>query len=146
MTIDKPEHPPAIEPQAEPSKSPDPAGLTPQERHIIWLDRQETYLAWAGIFGAFTITLAFLIVSAWVISIGHEVGGTILGTVDLVALSTVFITRRAIQLGSKTPTTTSPPKARRTSRPRSDVPRPPDGQPEGALKQPPSDSPSTHSW
>jgi hypothetical protein len=60
----------------------------------MWLDRQEVYLAWVGMITAFTLALAFLGVSAWLISTGHEVSGTILGTVDLVALTTVFITRR----------------------------------------------------
>jgi hypothetical protein len=65
-----------------------------RERHIMWLDRQEVYLAWAGLISAFVLALSFLGVSAWLIFAGHEVSGTILGTVDLVALVTVFITGR----------------------------------------------------
>jgi K+ transporter len=39
----------------------------------MWLDRQEVYLAWVGMITAFTLALAFLGVSAWLISTGHEV-------------------------------------------------------------------------
>jgi uncharacterized membrane protein len=39
----------------------------------------------------FIIALAFLLVSAWLINGGHEVAGVILGSVDLVALVTVFV-------------------------------------------------------
>jgi hypothetical protein len=60
----------------------------------MWLDRQEAYLAWAGLTTAFILALSFLGVSAWLIYSGFGVGGTILGTVDLVALVTVFITGR----------------------------------------------------
>lgn len=60
----------------------------------MWLDRQEVYLAWAGIVSAFTLSLAFLVVSGWLIMAGHEVSGTVLGTIDLVSLATVFITQK----------------------------------------------------
>jgi hypothetical protein len=60
----------------------------------MWLDRQETYLAWAGLTAAFFIALAFLGVSAWIILSGNVVSGTVLGTVDIIGLVTVFITRQ----------------------------------------------------
>ncbi len=40
------------------------------------------------------VALAFLGVSGWLISDGHELAGSILGTVDLVALVTVFVIGR----------------------------------------------------
>lgn len=39
----------------------------------------------------FILALAFLIVSGALIALGHEVAGTVLGTVDLVALVSVFV-------------------------------------------------------
>jgi uncharacterized RDD family membrane protein YckC len=74
----------------------DPA-VPAAERHVMWLDRQEMYLAWAGLASAFTIALAFLGVSAWLIHSGDAISGTILGTVDIVGLVTVFITRQKRQ-------------------------------------------------
>lgn len=67
----------------------------------MWLDRQEVYLAWAGLISAFIIALSFLGVSAWLISTGNQISGAILGTVDLVALTTVFVTRRPASVGGK---------------------------------------------
>lgn len=42
----------------------------------------------------FVIALSFLGVSAWLILAGHEITGAVLGTVDLVALVTVFVVGR----------------------------------------------------
>ncbi len=67
----------------------------------MWLDRQEVYLAWAGLISAFIIALSFLGVSAWLISTGNQISGAILGTVDLVALTTVFVTRRPASVEGK---------------------------------------------
>lgn len=86
--------------------------VTAAEQHIMWLDRQETYLTWVGLAMAFTLALSFLGVSAWLIYSGHEVGGTILGTVDLVALVTVFITGRAIGRAEERASPTSKPEAK----------------------------------
>ncbi len=66
----------------------------------MWLDRQETYLAWAGLASALIIALAFLAISTWIILSGNPVPGTILGTVDIVGLVTVFISGKR-QLRSK---------------------------------------------
>lgn len=60
----------------------------------MWLDRQQAYLAWAGIVSAFLLSVAFLVVAGWLILGDHEVSGTILGTVDLVSLVAIFITRQ----------------------------------------------------
>lgn len=48
------------------------------ERHVMWLDRQETYLQWVGLFSALVIALAFLGASVWLISGGHESQGLFL--------------------------------------------------------------------
>ena len=72
----------AMEPQDNSAQSPAiPAERSlRREQHVIWLDRQETYLAWAGLISAFILALSFLGVSAWLIFAGHEVGGTVLGS------------------------------------------------------------------
>jgi hypothetical protein len=80
-------------PGANPEQAP-AADVTPQEAHIMMLDRHEVYLAWAGIISAFVLSLAFLGCSTWLIAQDHDMGGTILGTIDLVALVTVFVTRQ----------------------------------------------------
>jgi uncharacterized membrane protein len=46
---------------------------------------------------AFIIAIAVLLASFWLINQGHDTAGTILGSVDLVALVTVFITGKAQQ-------------------------------------------------
>lgn len=60
----------------------------------MWLDRQEVYLAWAGLLSALIIALSFLGVSAALVAAGHGLAGTVIGTVDLVALVAVFVTGR----------------------------------------------------
>jgi uncharacterized membrane protein len=47
----------------------------------------------AGVF----IAVLFLAVSAWLIFTGHDIAGTVLGSVDLVALVTVFVVGRDSQ-------------------------------------------------
>lgn len=59
-----------------------------------WQVRQQVFLQWTGLFLGFLTTLAFLGVSAWLIDGGASVAGTILGTIDLVALVTVFVIGR----------------------------------------------------
>lgn len=61
-----------------------------QEREMTFRHVQ-TYL---GLATGLLISFAFLGTSAWLIVTGHEVSGTVLGTVDLVALATVFVTGR----------------------------------------------------
>jgi uncharacterized membrane protein len=53
--------------------------------------------AWAGLVLGFIIAVLFLIVSAALIINGYEVAGTILGTVDVVGLVTVFVVGRVEQ-------------------------------------------------
>lgn len=78
----------------EPPSTTIESSVTRAEQHVMWLDRQETYLTWTGLIMAFILALSFLAVSAWLINSGNAVSGTIIGTVDLVALVTVFITGR----------------------------------------------------
>jgi uncharacterized membrane protein len=47
-----------------------------------------------GVIVGFVVALAFLAASAWLILNGHEISGAVLGTVDLVALVTVFVLGR----------------------------------------------------
>lgn len=44
-----------------------------------------------GLWAGFVVTILFLFVSAYLILNGHDVAGTILGVVDLVALAGVFV-------------------------------------------------------
>jgi hypothetical protein len=71
-----------------------PSTLNELVKHQMKMDRSDKRLEWAGLGAAWSIALAFLVVSAYVILQGHGVEGTVLGTVDLVALVTVFIKGR----------------------------------------------------
>ena len=62
--------------------------------HQMTLERRQQNLEWAGLISALIIALSFLAVSAGLIAAGHEVGGTVMGTVDLVALVSVFVVGR----------------------------------------------------
>jgi len=69
-----------------------------EQRHIHKLDDQQLSLARRGQVFALTISLAFLGVSGFLISGGHDVAGTVIGSVDLVALATVFIVGQRSQI------------------------------------------------
>jgi hypothetical protein len=62
--------------------------------HQIAMERSQLRLEWAGLWSALALAFAFLLVAASVIVKGYAVAGTILGTVDLVALVTVFVKGR----------------------------------------------------
>jgi hypothetical protein len=62
--------------------------------HQMDMESRREARADRGMWFAFVIALSFLGVSGWLISGSHDVGGTILGSVDLVALVAVFITGR----------------------------------------------------
>lgn len=62
--------------------------------HEAWQDRQEKYLEWAGLAAGLLIALAFLTAASLLVASGHDVAGTFLGTVDIVALVTVFVLGR----------------------------------------------------
>ena len=61
---------------------------------LHWQNRQQYFLQWAGLVFGFLVTLAFLAVATYLIQNGHDVAGTILGSVDLVALVAVFVAGR----------------------------------------------------
>lgn len=46
-----------------------------------------------GLAAGFTVAMSFLAGSIYLIATGHDVSGTILGTVDLVALVSIFVLR-----------------------------------------------------
>ncbi len=52
--------------------------------------RRDSY----GLVAGFAVAVLFLLVAAWLINGGREVAGVILGTVDLVALTAVFVLGR----------------------------------------------------
>lgn len=62
--------------------------------HQTTLERSQLRLEWAGLLAAWSIALCFLIVSGLLIADGHDVAGTILGSVDLVGLVAVFLAGR----------------------------------------------------
>lgn len=66
-------------------------GSEDERRHRHRMDEAHSRRATMGLGAGFIITLAFLFVSGWLINRGHDVAGTVLGTVDLVALVTVFV-------------------------------------------------------
>lgn len=47
-----------------------------------------------GLATGFAVAVLFLVVSAWLISNDHDVAGAVLGSVDLVALTAVFVLGR----------------------------------------------------
>jgi uncharacterized membrane protein len=51
----------------------------------------------AGLAAGFIVAIAFLAASVYLIATGKEVAGTIIGTVDLVALVSVFVLGRSMQ-------------------------------------------------
>ncbi len=58
-----------------------------ERRALLW----EFIRSMAGIVAGLIITLAFLGVCAWLIYNGHDMAGTVLGSVDLVALVSLFV-------------------------------------------------------
>jgi uncharacterized membrane protein len=69
-----------------------------QQDHSVYMDkrvtRQEFSLGITGLVFAFVLALAVLAASVWLISEGKGVEGTVLATLDLVALATAFIVGR----------------------------------------------------
>jgi hypothetical protein len=63
--------------------------------HRRWLDRQDAMQAWAGLAAAAVLSLAFLGAATFLIYTDHDAAGSVLGSIDLVALVTVFIIGRA---------------------------------------------------
>ena len=59
--------------------------------HRQAMDRGRSWRSTVGLVAGVIIALTFLGVAAWLINSGHGVFGTILGSVDLVALVSVFV-------------------------------------------------------
>lgn len=64
-----------------------------EQRHRIFMEQSDQRLAWAGLASGLTVTMSFLVATVHLVTSGHEIPGTILGTVDLIALTALFITR-----------------------------------------------------
>src|SRR3954470_1513795 len=56
-----------------------------------WITKQEYKLRWAGMISGLVLALAFLTGAVFLINGDHDAAGTVLGSVDLVALVTVFV-------------------------------------------------------
>jgi uncharacterized membrane protein len=65
-----------------------------QQRHTHELNRADLRSEQLGRLSGLVVSMAFLATSAWLIDGGHELAGTVIGTVDLVALATVFVVGR----------------------------------------------------
>jgi uncharacterized membrane protein len=62
-----------------------------EQRHLQAMDHAEISLSRRGQLFGFIIAISFLVVSGFLINQGHTVAGTVIGSVDLVALTTVFV-------------------------------------------------------
>jgi hypothetical protein len=60
---------------------------------VNWHARQQIYLQWAGLISGFLISAAFLACGVILAFKGHPAPGTIIASVDVVALAAVFVTR-----------------------------------------------------
>jgi uncharacterized membrane protein len=69
-----------------------------QENRLILGNEIRSFI---GQIMAFVIALAFLFASYRLINSGHQVSGSVVGTVDLVALVTVFIVGRRAAAGDE---------------------------------------------
>jgi uncharacterized membrane protein len=68
-----------------------------EQRHLHYMERAEISLGQRGQIFGFIISISFLVVSAILVALGHSVAGTVIGSVDLVALTTVFVVGRRSQ-------------------------------------------------
>jgi uncharacterized membrane protein len=73
--------------------------LTPDDisemiMHQHYLDRRNVHLQFGGMICGLITALAFLGAATYLIATNHDTAGSILGTVDLVALVAIFVTRR----------------------------------------------------
>jgi uncharacterized membrane protein len=74
-----------------------------EQRHLHYVERAEVSLTRRGQLFGFIIAISFLVVSAVLVTLGHTVAGTVIGSVDLVALTTVFVAGRRSQDNSPGP-------------------------------------------
>lgn len=68
-----------------------------EQRHLHALDLAELSLRRRGQLFGFIIAIAFLAVAGFLVSGNHEIAGTVIGSVDLVALTTVFVVGQRAQ-------------------------------------------------
>ena len=59
--------------------------------HQQSMDQGHAKRSYAGLVAGFVVAVMFLGVAGWLISSGHDIAGTILGSVDLVGLTAVFV-------------------------------------------------------
>jgi len=62
-----------------------------EQKHLQYVERSEISLRRRGQLFGFIIAISFLVVSGFLVSQNHDVAGTVIGSVDLVALTTVFV-------------------------------------------------------
>jgi hypothetical protein len=67
------------------------AAIERELERLHWQRRQDMYLRWAGLVSGLVIALSFLSAGTWLIVSGHGVEGSLIASVDIVALVTVFV-------------------------------------------------------
>ena len=67
------------------------AAIERELERLHWQRRQDMYLRWAGLVSGLVIALSFLSAGTWLIVSGHSVEGSLIASVDIVALVTVFV-------------------------------------------------------
>src|SRR5262245_14548770 len=67
------------------------AAIERELERLHWQRRQDMYLRWAGLISGLVIALSFLGAGTWLIVTGHGVEGSLIASVDIVALVTVFV-------------------------------------------------------
>jgi uncharacterized membrane protein len=80
-----------------------------EQRHLHSIDKDQIAISRRGQLFGFIIAISFLLVAGALVGLGHSVAGTIIGSVDLVSLTTVFVVGRHSQrdsLGASTPQST----------------------------------------
>lgn len=70
------------------------AAFEDERSHRHLMDVQQSRRASMGLAAGFVVAVLFLVVSAWLIYNDHDIAGAVLGTVDLVALTAVFVLGR----------------------------------------------------
>ena len=73
------------------SDEPTRAAIERELERLHWQRRQDMYLRWAGLVSGLVIALSFLSAGTWLIVAGHSAEGSLIASVDIVALVTVFV-------------------------------------------------------
>jgi uncharacterized membrane protein len=74
-----------------------------EQRHIHSMDQAQISLSRRGQLFGFIIAISFLLVAGVLVGLGHSVAGTIIGSVDLVGLTTVFVVGQRSQRNALEP-------------------------------------------